>query len=188
MMRKVIEYTLVSADGVFEDPAGKGFLAFQDDSYLRDGLGVLTACDALLFGRHTYKAFAKAWPGRAHPWAKRLNAMKKYVFSSTLERAEWNNSTLVRGDAVTELTQLKQRDGGDLLILGHGVLAETLLRARLIDALDVSIHPLLVGRGKQLFREGQDVKLRMVATKTFSKIVKVTYEPCPEGPGVSRGA
>jgi len=68
-MRKIIKYTLVSADGVFEDPVRLGFLEYRDDAYLRDGLGLLTACDAMLFGRHTYQMFAKVWPGRAHPWA-----------------------------------------------------------------------------------------------------------------------
>jgi len=74
-MRKVIEYTLVSADGVFEDPANLGFMEYRDDAYMRDGLGLLTACDAMLFGRRTYQTFAKAWPGMVHPWAGRLNAM-----------------------------------------------------------------------------------------------------------------
>ena len=69
-MRKVIEYTLVSADGAFDDPGGLGFMQYQDDAYLRDGLGLLTACDAMLFGRSTYQIFAKLYQGgRAHPWA-----------------------------------------------------------------------------------------------------------------------
>jgi len=175
-MRNVIEYTLVSADGVFEDPVNLGFMEYRDDAYLRDGLGLLTACDAMLFGQRTYQTFAKAWPGRVHPWAARLNAIPKYVFSSTLNSAEWNNSTLVRGDAVAEVIRLKQREGGDLLIFGHGLLGETLLRARLIDVIDLSVHPVLAGSGKQFFRDGQTAKLRLAAVKTFSKIVKTTYE------------
>lgn len=84
-MRKVIEYTLVSADGAFDDPVNLGFMQYQDDAYMRDGLGLLTACDAMLFGRSTYQAFAKLYQGgRAHRWAGRLNAIPKYVFSSTL--------------------------------------------------------------------------------------------------------
>ena len=180
-MRKVIEYTLVSADGVFDDPdpVAMGFREYQDEAYLRDGLGLLTACEAILFGRRTYEAFARLYdsPTPWKPvWADRLNAIPKYVFSSTLEEAGWSNSTLVRGDPVAEVTRLKQQDGGDLLILGHGQLGETLLREHLIDVIDLTIYPLLVGRGKQFFREGQDAGLRLAGAKTFSKIVKLTYE------------
>jgi dihydrofolate reductase len=113
-----------------------------------------------------------------HPYATRLNAIRKYVFSSKLKTAEWNNSTIVRGDVAAEVAKLKQQpDGGDLLILGHGLLGETLLRQRLLDVLDLAIHPVLVGHGKPFFREGQAVKLKLAATKSFSKIIKVTYEP-----------
>jgi dihydrofolate reductase len=145
-MRKVIEWTLVSADGVFDDPVGLGFMQYQDDAYLRD------------------------------PWAGRMHAIPKYVFSSTLGSADWNNSTLVRGDAVAEVTRLKQQDGGDLLIFGHGRLGETLLRAQLTDVIDLSVYPVLAGRGQQFFRDGQAAKVRLAAVKTFSKIVKMTYE------------
>ena len=103
--------------------------------------------------------------------------MQKYVFTSKLEKAEWTNSTLVRGDVVAEVTKLKQQKGGDLLVYGHGLLGETLLKHHLLDVLELSIHPLVVGRGKQFFREGEDAKLRLVATKSFSRgIVKLTYE------------
>jgi dihydrofolate reductase len=176
-MRKIIEYTLVSIDGVFSGPALQRFLGYRDDAYLRDGLGQLLACDAMLMGRTTYEAFAKIWPGSAHPWAGRLNAMKKYVFSSTLERTDWNNSIIVRGDVETEVTKLKEQDGGDLLIYGHGLLAETLLSLGLLDVLDISVHPIVAGSGELLFREGQKVDMELTAIKGFSKIVKLTYEP-----------
>jgi dihydrofolate reductase len=103
--------------------------------------------------------------------------MKKYVFSSTLNDATWNNSTLVRGDVAAEVAKLKGEQGGDLLVWGHGLLGETLLKDRLIDVLDLSIHPLVVGRGKLFFRGDQKVNLKLVATKSFSHIVKLTYEP-----------
>lgn len=177
-MRNIIEYTLVSVDGVFTGAAIAGFFEYRDDAYLRDGLGQLLACDAMLMGRNTYENFAKTWPGRTHPWADRINAIPKYVFSSKLEKAEWNNSTIVRGDVVAEVTKLKQQEGRDLLIYGHGLLGETLLKHHLLDVLDLSIHPLVVGQGKQFFREGENATLRLVAAKSFSKgIVKLTYEP-----------
>jgi len=177
-MRKVIEYVLVSADGVFEDPVAMGVGPYQDEAYLRDGLGVLTACEAILFGRRTYEAFAGLYGSKGHKpmWADRLTTIPKYVFSSTLEKADWGNPIIVRGDVVAEVTRLRQQDGGNLLIMGHGLLGETLLRERLIDVIDIAVYPFLAGAGKQFFRQGQDAKLRLAAVKTFSKIVKLTYE------------
>jgi dihydrofolate reductase len=178
-MRKIIEWCYISADGVFEDPIHMGLKDYQDDAYLRDGLGLINACDAILWGRSTYEMFANMFSGRdgAHPYAPRLNAIQKYVFSSSLQAAEWNNSTIIRGDVAAEVTKLKQQDGGNLLLLGHGLLSETLLEQRLIDVVDLSILPVIVGHGKPFFREGQAVKLKLAATKSFSKIVKLTYEP-----------
>lgn len=177
-MRKIIESTLVSLDGVVEDPQNWGLANFQDDAYLRDGLGQLLACDAMLMGRRTYEIFAKVFPARADPWAVRVNAMPKYVFSSTLEKADWDNATVVRGDVVAEVTTLKRQEGRDLLIWGHGLLAETLLNHHLLDVLEISVHPLVVGRGGLFFRHGQNADLTLVTTMSFSKgIVKLTYEP-----------
>lgn len=150
---------------------------YRDDAYFRDGLSQLSACDAMLMGRTTYESFAKIWPGSTHPWADRLNAMKKYVFSSKLERADWDNSIIIRGDVAAEVTKLKQQEGGDLLVYGHGLLSETLLKRHLLDVLEISIHPIFAGSGKLLFREGENAKMKLITTKSFSKIVKLTYEP-----------
>src|SRR5262249_39399819 len=128
-MRKIIEYTLIGMDGVFAGTDTSGFFKYRDEAYIRDGLGQLLACDAMLMGKTTYEAFAKIWPGRQHAWAERINGIRKYVFSSTLERTDWNNSTLIRGDVAAEVAKLKAEPGGDLLIYGHGQLAETLLKA-----------------------------------------------------------
>jgi dihydrofolate reductase len=178
-MRKIIEYCLISADGfVLNDPFP--FRDYADDAYLRDRVGVFEACGASLWGRTTYERFAQRWvPGGegAPPYVARLNAIQKYVFSSKLEATTWSNSTIVRGDVAAGVAKLKEQGGGDLLLLGHGLLGETLLRHRLIDVLDVAIHPVFVGHGKPLFREGQTVGLKLTATKSFSKIVKLSYEP-----------
>jgi dihydrofolate reductase len=104
--------------------------------------------------------------------------MPKYVFSSTLEHAEWKNSTIMRGDVVAEVSRLKQQEGRDLLIWGHGLLGQTLLKHHLLDVLDLSIHPLVLGQGRLFFRQGETACLRLVAGKFFSQgIVKLTYEP-----------
>jgi dihydrofolate reductase len=175
-MRKLIEYTLVSADGIFESPQSWGALSYRDEQYLRDGLGVLLACDAMLMGRTMYEGSAKIWPARADPWAMRLNAMQKFVFSSALLSADWNNTTIIRGDAVKEVQKLKMQEGGNLLIWGHTRLAEALMNNKLVDWLDLSVHPVIVGRGRSLCREGQNFNLKLVSTKSFSKIVKLSYE------------
>jgi dihydrofolate reductase len=179
-MRKIIEYVLVSADGVTEDPVAMGVGNYQDEAYLRDGLGLLEACDALLFGRHVYEAFAELYGGvSSHKpmWANRLNEIPKYVFSSTLQKADWGDPTIIRGDVTTEVARLKQQEGRNLLVLGHGLLGETLLREQLIDIIDLAIYPILVGNGGQFyFRAGQHAKLSLAAVKAFSKVVKLTYE------------
>lgn len=178
MSRRVIEYTLVSADGIFSGEGIFRFHQFRDDAYFRDGLGQLLACEAMLMGRVTYEGFAPLWPGRDHPWAEAINAIPKYVFSNTLDRADWTNSTVVRGDAVDEVRRLKQRDGRNLLMWGHGRLSESLLQAGLIDVIDLSVHPVFLGAGKTFFREDQTASLQLIAAKTFAKgIVKLTYEP-----------
>jgi dihydrofolate reductase len=177
-VRKIIESTLVSIDGVFDGPWLGRLRNFDEDTYLRDVLGELLACDAMLMGRVTYEFFAKVYPSRTDSWAARVNAMRKYVFSSTLDTPAWDNTTVVRGDVADEVTKLKQQEGRDLLIWGHGRLAQTLLGCHLTDELHISIYPILAGRGAMFFREDQEGALRLVTTKTFSKgIVKLTYAP-----------
>jgi dihydrofolate reductase len=176
-MRKIIEYTLASIDGVVSGPQMNRYFGYRDDAYHRDGLGLMLACDAMLMGRTTYEQLAKIWPGRNHPWADRLNAITKYVFSSTLENADWDNSVLVRGDVATEVAKLKQQDGGNLLVFGHGQLAQTLLEAQLLDVLDLSIHPIIAGSGELMFHENHTAAMKLTAAKSFSNIVKLTFEP-----------
>jgi dihydrofolate reductase len=177
-MGKLIEYTLISVDGVFDNPVGHGFMGFRDDAYIRDGLGLLCECDAMIMGRNFFEGSAQIWTSRSdHPWADRLNGMRKYIFSSTLrDVSAWENSVLVGGDAVKEIAKIKDESRGDLVIWGHTQLAETFMRACLVDVMDVSIHPVLSGGGGLLLREGLNLPLRLVATKCFTNIVKITYE------------
>jgi dihydrofolate reductase len=133
----------------------------------------------MIMGRKFYESSVQVWPSRPdHPWANRVNEMRKYVFSSKLDDAlAWENSVLVPGDPAKGVRRIKEESGGDLVIWGHTQLAETLMREGLVDVLDVSIHPLLVGSGGLLLREGLHQPLRLVATKCFTNIVKITYEP-----------
>ena len=126
-MRKIIEHTLVSVDGIYAGTDISGFVAYSDEAYLRDRLGQLLSCDAMLMGRTTYEDFAALWPTFTHPLAERINAMPKYVFSSTLEQAAWNNTTIVRDDVEAYVSKLKQQEGRDLLVYGRGLFGETRL-------------------------------------------------------------
>jgi dihydrofolate reductase len=103
--------------------------------------------------------------------------MPKYVFSSTLEKADWNNTTIIRGDVAAEVTKLKQQEGHDLLVYGAGLFAETLRKHHLVDALALSIYPFVIGQGgERIFRQGDSSALKHVATKSYSSgIVKLTY-------------
>jgi dihydrofolate reductase len=104
--------------------------------------------------------------------------MRKYVFSSTLQRADWNNSTIITGDVAAEAAKLKQQNCQDLVIYGHGLLGQTLLKHHLLDELRFSIHPVVVGRGKLLFREGEKTKLKLIAQKTLATgVIVASYRP-----------
>ena len=164
-MRKIIESTLVSLDGVIGDPP-TWVGDYLDEGFQKDALERLLESDAMLMGRRTYEMFANTWAARTDPFASRINDMRKYVFSSTLEKADWKNSIVVKGDVVTEVRKLKQQAGRDLVMYGHGLLAQTLLKHGLLDELRVSIFPIIVGRGKLLFRDDESTTLKLVATES----------------------
>ena len=176
-MRKLIESTLVSADGVIGDPPAWA-MEYRDEEVQADALERLSGSDTLLMGRGTYELFAAIWPGQEDSFADRMNSIRKCVFSATLEKADWNNTTIVRGDPVTEVTKLKEQDGQDLAIFGHGLLAQTLLEHGLTDQLRLAVHPVLAGNGKLLFRPSGKIPLRLTAVKSFSSgVVVLHYQP-----------
>src|SRR5262245_11957088 len=177
IMRKIIESTLVSLDGVIGDPHLWAMNYFDNEAQ-EDSLKMLLASDAMLMGRRTYEIFSGVWPDRTGDSEESMNSIRKYVFSSTLERADWNNSTIIRGDVATEVAKLKQQDGEGLVMYGHGPLGQTLLEHGLLDQLRFWIHPILVGRGKLLFLEGEKTILKLVAKKTLGTgVVVLSYQP-----------
>jgi dihydrofolate reductase len=177
-MRKLIVSTLASLDGVVDDPPSWGSREYKEDESLRDYLGEVSACDAMLFGREGYETLFPIFSQRKDPWAARMNAMDKYVFSSTLQAASWQNSKLVRGEAADTVVDMKRASGGDLLIYGYTRFSESLPRKGLVDLLRIAVHPVIVGRGRQLFREGAAAKMKLVATKIYAKgVVVLTYAP-----------
>jgi dihydrofolate reductase len=175
-MRKIIESTLVSADGVVGSPP-LWAMDYRDEEVTRDALERLSGSDAMLMGRGTYELFAATWPGQTDDFAQRMNAIRKYVFSSTLTSADWSNSTIVRGDILAEAARIKEQDGKDLALFGHGRLAQTLLENGLIDELRLSIHPVLAGAGLPQFSNGRKTPLTLVSAKTFTTgVVVLSYQ------------
>src|SRR5262245_53424373 len=176
-MRKIVESTLVSLDGVFGDPHvwATEYFDHEAEAY---ALELLAASDAMLMGRRTYEFFAAAFPHQTGEYGSRINMIRKHVFSNTLTSADWSNSSIVRGDVAAEAAKLKQEEGRDLLIYGHGLLARTLLERHLLDALKLWIHPLFAGRGLSLFSEGVANALKLVGTRTLrTGVVVLTYHP-----------
>ena len=175
-MRKIIESTLVSADGVVGSPP-LWAMDYRDEEVTRDALERLSGSDAMLMGRGTYELFATIWPDQTDDFAQRINGIRKYVFSSTLASADWSNSTIVRGDVLSEIARIKEQDGGDLALFGHGRLAQTLLENGLIDELRLSIHPVLAGVGLPQFSNGHKTPLKLVSAKTFTTgVVVLSYQ------------
>src|SRR5215471_10451603 len=174
-MRKIIESTLVSLDGVFGEPHTwtREYFDQEAETY---ALELLSVADAMLIGRRTYEFFAAAFPHQTGEYGSRINGIRKYVFSNTLKKADWSNSTIVRGDVAAEAARLKEQDGKALVIYGHGLLGQTLLEHDLLDELKIWIHPLFVGCGQSLFCDGKTARLKLEAARTMrSGTVVLTY-------------
>ena len=174
-MRKIINSAFVSLDGVIEDP--QSWAVFDSDSG-EEAAKTLQALDGMLMGRRTYEYFADVMPEQTGPYADAINAIRKYVFSSTLESADWNNSTIIRSDVVTAVTELKQQDGGDFILYGSGRLNQTLLENHLIDEIRFSVHPVLVGGRAVSGAKGETLPLKLIgATPSPNGVVALTYGP-----------
>jgi dihydrofolate reductase len=174
-MRKIIESTLVSLDGVFGEPHTWAMEYFDQEAE-KYALELVSASDGMLMGRGTYEFFAAAFPHQTGEYGDRINKIRKYVFTNTLKKTDWSNSYIISGDVAAQTAKLKQQDGKDLVIYGHGLLGQTLLEKNLLDELKLWIHPLFVGRGQLLFRESERKKLKLVATKTLGTgVVVLTY-------------
>jgi dihydrofolate reductase len=180
----------VSLDGVIQDPAGDegfrrggwvGLLAVRQE-VARIALDEALNAEALLLGRRSYEFFAAKWPARSGELADRMNSMPKYVVSSTLEAPDWNNTTVLKGDVVPEVSKLKRELTGDLVILGSFQLLHTLLNHDLVDEVRLKIYPVVLGDGMRLFGGTSDVKpMRLLDSQTLGDgIAFLTYEPVRE--------
>ena len=187
-MRKIITTTWVTLDGFIAGSNGEMDWVMVDEEMGIYEDDLVSAADTLLLGRATYQSFAGSWPhvpDNPHAsegektYARKLNAMRKIVFSRTLESVEWNNSTLVKEVIAGDIEKLKHEPGRDMVIYGSASLVQTLTNLGLIDEYQILVHPVVLGGGKPLF---QDIKVRqklkLVKTKTFpSGVVGLYYQP-----------
>jgi dihydrofolate reductase len=134
----------------------------------------------MLMGRGIYEDLSRRWPGRTGDFADAINDIRKYVFSSKLETAEWHNSVIVRGDVVDEVTTLKEEDGKDLVLFGYGQLGNTLLEHGLLDELRFSIHPIVAGDARGPFRPNPKTPLTLISSHVReSGVVVLNYRTRP---------
>jgi dihydrofolate reductase len=188
-MGRIVVTEFVSLDGVMEAPGGAEnfkhggwtFEISRGEEGDKFKLDETFEAEAQLLGRVTYEGFAAAWPKMTDEvgFAEKFNSMPKYVFSSTLEQAEWENSTILSGDFAEEIGKLKQRVDGVILVAGSAQLVQGLVEHDLVDEIRLMVFPVLLGSGKRLFGEHADKKpLRLVDSKTVGDGVAVlTYEP-----------
>jgi dihydrofolate reductase len=186
-MARIVVTEFVSLDGVMEDPGGaEGFehggWTFEinrGEEGDRFKLDETMATESLLLGRRTYEGFAAAWPTRDGEFADKFNSMPKYVVSSTLKDPEWNNTTVLGGDLVDEVSKLKRDQSGDVVVHGSGQLARALLENDLVDELRLMVFPVVLGSGKRLFGDTSGKKrLELAESRTVGDGVSILiYRP-----------
>ena len=188
-MGKIIISENVSLDGVVQDPTGEeGFrhggwfrqIGDKDrEAWAKVLLDEALGAEAMLLGRRSYEFFAGRWPSRSGDYADRLNSMPKYVVSSTLEEPKWTNTTVLKGDVVSEVSKLKEELAGDIVVYGSTQLLHTLMAHDLADELRLMIYPVVVGAGERLFGETSDTKpMRLINTQTVGDgLAFLTYRP-----------
>jgi dihydrofolate reductase len=185
-MGRIIVTEYVSIDGVMQDPGGdsdwkhagwtfKTSRGAEGDKFKLDET---RDSEALLLGRITYQGFAKAWPSMKNEFADMFNNMPKYVFSSTLDKADWNNTTVLKGDVVGEVSKLKQSLKGNIVVHGSARLVQTLLEHDLVDELRLMVWPVILGSGKRLFGDTTDKKaLKLAESKVVGDgVVILTFK------------
>jgi len=173
-MRKIILFNLITVDGYFEGN-DKWDIAWHqvDDEFNEFSINQLNQADGLIFGRVTYQGMASYWPTSAAIQddlivAEKMNSIQKYVFSNTLQTVEWNNTQIIKGDAVEGLRRLKQQSGNELYIFGSANLASAFISHSLIDEFRLMVNPIILGRGNPLFMpDNGTLNLTLINTRSF---------------------
>jgi len=173
---------MVTLDGFFEGPKQQLDWHNVDEEFHEFSDRQLSTVDTLLFGRVTYQMMASFWPtaaGRDLKIASRMNSLPKLIFSRTLNKVEWNNSRLIKGNIAEEVTKLKQQPGNDIALFGSATVLSTLMEANLIDEHRIMIAPIVLGSGNPLFKKmKRRHTLKLLRTKTFkSGNVLLVYKP-----------
>lgn len=178
-MRKIVAAEFITLDGVYEAPGSEDTTLPEKRGwsmpFVSDDVGLvifesMQNSDAMLLGRRTYADFAVYWSAvpADDPIGQFMNNQAKYVVSATLDKAEWRNSTLIKGNVAQELTQLKQQPGQNITIVGSGTLVQSLLEADLVDELELMLCPVVLGVGKRLFKEGMSTRtMSVLEVKAF---------------------
>ena len=179
-MRKIKSNFFISLDGVVESPDQWHFPYFDDEMGAAVGAGFATS-DAMLMGRVLYEEWAAYWPEHAdEPFGDVMNSTKKYVVSTSLQDAEWQNSEIVSGDVAQKLSDIKAMDGGDIAMSGSATTVRWLLRHGLLDELNLFVHPLVVGDGMaRLFPPDEPrIPLELLRAQPFkSGVLSLSYGP-----------
>jgi len=191
-MGKIIISENVSLDGVVQDPTGEegfklggwfGQFGGKDlEEWAKVELDEALRAEALLLGRRSDEWFAARWASRNGEWADRLNSLPKYVVSSTADEGKWANSTVLKGDVVTEISKLRQELDGDIVVYGSTRLVHTLMEHDLADELRLTVYPVVLGAGERLFGETSDKKpMRLISIQTIGDgLALLTYERVPD--------
>lgn len=177
-MRNLIVTQFVSLDGVIEDPMWT--FKYWNDEIAAFKAEETSADEPILLGRVTYQGFAEAWTQRTDEESGGVyfNGTRKYVVSTTLDKAEWNNSVLISDNIIEEITKLKQEDGSDIVVHGSATLIQTLMEHDLVDRYRLLVYPVILGKGKRLFQDGTTATLKLVETRSFSSgVTALIYEP-----------
>lgn len=179
-MRKIVASEFISLDGVIEAPENWHFPYLSEDMQA-DVNAQVHAGDIALYGRATYEEFARFWPQQTQNEfgiADKINTVPKYVVSTTLKQATWQNTTVIGENVVEAIARLKQQGDDIIGLTGNATLAQSLTRAGLVDEFRLWVHPVVVGKGKRLFADGMQEKLHLDKSKTYSSgVVQLIFQP-----------
>ena len=183
-MRKLFVFNLVTLDGYFEGPSKEIDWHNVDAEFNEYAIDMLNSVDALIFGRVTYELMASYWPTpdaiKNDPIvAEKMNTLPKIVFSRTLEKAEWNNTRLVKADIEEEIKKMKRQSGKDMALLGSGSILSQFARQGLMDEYRIMVNPVVLGDGRPLFKDIKGrLNLKLTKTRTFGNgNVLLYYQP-----------